>query len=109
MKKKIIKYVITIIILGCIGLFFYSYIGIDKEILQLPKIELIKGNYVIDDELSLFTNVQQKYPLPKGNKWLHEKQGEEYVQDTFTHEQNLVIKYDEEKYALISDCAHNGI
>ena len=31
MKKKIIKYVITIIILGCIGLFFYSYIGIDKE------------------------------------------------------------------------------
>lgn len=86
-----------------------KYIGIDKEILQLPKIELIKGNYVIDDELSLFTNVQQKYPLPKGNKRLHEKQGEEYVQDIFTHEQNLVIKYDEGKYALISGCAHNGI
>lgn len=31
MKKKIIKYVITIIILGCIGLLFYSYIGTDKE------------------------------------------------------------------------------
>ena len=31
MKNKIIKYVITIIIIGCVGLFFYSYIGTDKE------------------------------------------------------------------------------
>ena len=31
MKKKSMKYLIIILILICIGLFFYSYIGIDKE------------------------------------------------------------------------------
>ncbi len=86
-----------------------KYIGIDKNILQLPNVHLISGNQVIDDELSLFINEKLTHPWPKGNKRLHEKKGEEYVQDTFTHEQNLVIKYDEGKYALISGCAHNGI
>ena len=31
MKKNVTKYLITIIILACVGVFFYSYIGIDKE------------------------------------------------------------------------------
>ena len=86
-----------------------KYIGIDKNILRLSNVHLISGNCVIDEELSLFTNVEQKYPWPKGNSRLHEMKDEEYVQDTFAHEQNLVIKYDEGKYALISGCAHNGI
>lgn len=86
-----------------------KYIGIDKEILKLPNLHLISDNTVIDEELSLFTNVKPKHSWPKGNKRLHEKKKEEYVQDTFSHEQYLVIKYEDGKYALISGCAHNGI
>lgn len=86
-----------------------KYIGIDKNILQLPNVHLVSQNTVIDEELSLFTDVKAKYSRPQGNKRLHEKIGEEYVQDNFTHEQYLVIKYEGEKYALISGCAHNGI
>lgn len=86
-----------------------KYIGIDKNIMNLPNIHLISQNTVIDEELFIFTGVKANRLWPKGNKRLHEKRGEEFVQDTFSHEQYLVIRYDDEKYALISGCAHNGI
>ena len=109
----------------------HRYIGIDKEIVTLPKVHLVSGNKVIDDELSLFTNVEPKRSWPKGNNRLHEMKNGEFVQDRFSHEQYLVIRYGNEhgnenrneygnehgneyengnvKYALISGCAHNGI
>lgn len=86
-----------------------TYIGIDKDILKLPNVHLVSGNLVIDEELSLFTNVKPRRFWPKGNRRLHEMKDGTYVQDFFTHEQYCVIKYDEKKYALISGCAHNGI
>lgn len=86
-----------------------KYIGIDKEILKLQNLHLISVNTVIDEELSLFTGVKMMRSLPKGNKRLHELKMGQYIQDTFSHEQYLVIRYDEQKYALISGCAHNGI
>lgn len=86
-----------------------QYIGIDKRILDLPRVHFVSENMVMDEELSLFTNVKPKRVWPRGNRRLHEKIGQEFVQDRFTHEQYLVIKYAGEKYALISGCAHNGI
>ena len=86
-----------------------KYIGIDKGIMELPNLYRISENTVIDEELSLFTGVEPKRLWPKGNRRLHEKKGEEYIQDMFTHEQYLVIKYGVNQYALISGCAHNGI
>lgn len=44
------------------------YIGIDKSILTLPNLHLINGNTVIDEELSVFTNVSPKRNWPKGNQ-----------------------------------------
>ena len=86
-----------------------KYIGIDREILKLHNLHLISDNTVIDEELSLFTNVKPVRSWPKGNRRLHEKKNGEFVQDTFSHEQYLVIRYGDGKYALISGCAHNGI
>lgn len=98
------------------GLEYYSYkdgaekyIGIDKDILQLSNLHFVTGNMAIDDELSVFTHVGQERLWPKGNTRLHEKIDGKFVQDTFSHEQYLVIRFDKEKYALISGCAHNGI
>lgn len=85
-----------------------KYIGIDKNILKLPNLHLINENTTIDDELFIFTGVKPNRLWPKGNKRLHEKKNDIFVQDTFSHEQYLVIRYDD-KYALISGCAHNGI
>lgn len=85
-----------------------KYIGIDKDILKLPNLHFISEDTVIDDELSIFTGVGPERLWPKGNLCLHEKKGGQFVQDTFSHEQYLVIR-SEGSYVLVSGCAHNGI
>lgn len=85
------------------------YIGIDKAVLALPNLHMIKESAAIDEELSVFTNVQPTKNLPKGNKILKELKNNEYVRDTFSHEMYLTIRCSEGKYVLISGCAHNGI
>ena len=49
-----------------------KYIGIDKAILTLQNLHLVKDNTVIDEELSVFTNVHPERNWPKGNRRLHE-------------------------------------
>lgn len=85
-----------------------KYIGIDKRIVQLPQFAPVDGNLKIDEELFLFSGIiGRKYPS-KGNLKLKRKEGEQFVQDTFDHEQCLVIT-EGDKHILLSGCAHNGI
>ncbi len=86
----------------------YRYIGIDKEILKLPQVRLIQGDYVIDDELEVFTISNRTHMLPFTNKRLLIKTGEGFVSDDFVHEHFLVVK-DNDHTVLMSGCAHNGI
>lgn len=85
-----------------------KYIGIDKQIVQLPQFVSVDGNLKIDEELFLFSGVKgNKYPS-KGNLYLKQKENGRFVQDSFEHEQSLVI-IDGDKHVLLSGCAHNGI
>jgi len=104
------------------------YIGIDKKIARLPQVQLLDGDFKIDDELSLFTNITGRRFWPVSNiglaKRIYNVNSEceaahgsdihipepKYVeqQDQFDHEQCLVITQGEEKI-LLSGCAHNGI
>ena len=84
------------------------YIGIDKKILTLPQVKLLQGNCKLDEELSLFTDITGRRYYPQSNLELTKKEGEKEEQDSFAHEQCLVIEEGEEK-VLISGCAHNGI
>ncbi len=86
----------------------YRYIGIDKEIMKLPQAVPVTGNLKIDDELFLFSQLSGSYPVPRTNKRLQELKNGAYVQDTFGHEQCLVI-CEKERHVLFSGCAHNGI
>ena len=86
----------------------YRYIGIDKKILSLPQVELLKGDTKIDDELHVFTVDNRAFPLPSTNKRLRELCGGEYIQDEFHHEQNLLLTSFGKKI-LFCGCAHNGI
>ena len=85
-----------------------KYIGIDKAILELPQVQLLEGNYRIDEELFLFTNITGRKYLAKSNLLLKRKINGEFVQDVFDHEQCLVIT-DNNQHILLSGCAHNGI
>lgn len=97
------------------------YIGIAPEIAELPQVKYAGEEQSIDEELSLFAKVTERYLWPAGNLELKEKisgeiakAGTEYVlqegfvQDEFAHEQYLVISEGNQK-VLISGCAHNGI
>lgn len=85
-----------------------KYIGIDKAILNLPQVQLLDGNYRIDEELFLFTNVTGRKYWAKSNRILKKKVGNVFEQDNFEHEQCLVITEGDE-HVLLSGCAHNGM
>lgn len=89
-----------------------KYIGIDKKILDLPKIRMVEGNLKLDDEVSLFSQIVGRKFFARGNRSLKRKENdgskERYIEDNFDHEQCLVIQ-SEGKTILFSGCAHNGI
>ena len=86
----------------------FRYIGIDKKILSLPQVQLLKGDTKIDDELQIFTVDNSAFPLPSTNKRLRELCNGQYIQDEFHHEQNLLLTAGGKKI-LFCGCAHNGI
>lgn len=90
-----------------LGLFKHS-IGLDSKLQNNNRIVLLDGNFNIDDELYLFSNIKTKNLMPTSNKVLLMKINNEYLQDDFSHEQNLIIK-ENNKYTLLAGCAHNGI
>lgn len=85
-----------------------KYIGMDKKISELPQVKLINGDLVIDDTLSIYTDVTGRRLWPTGNELLKVKIDDQFVQDEFEHEQYLVISEGTDN-VLISGCAHNGI
>lgn len=86
----------------------YRYIGIDPEITQLDQIVYVSGNMKIDETLSVFCEITGKRNLPDTNKRLLKNDSGRYIQDSFAHEQCLVIE-EQGKHFLFSGCAHNGI
>ena len=86
----------------------FRYIGIDENIENLPQVEFLDGDDVIDEELSVFVIDELTVKRPFTNSRLKERIEDSYIQDEFNHEQYLVIKA-EGKSILVSGCAHNGI
>ena len=84
------------------------YIGMNREILELPGLQLLEGNLQIDRELEIFSGISGRRYWPKGNEALSELADGRQIQDSFRHEQCLVIREGKET-VLISGCAHNGI
>lgn len=90
-----------------LGLFKY-YIGLDNKMKNNNRIVLTDDNFIIDDNIHLFSNIKGNELMPCSNKSLLRKERNKYVQDDFNHEQNLILKEDD-KNILIAGCCHNGI
>lgn len=84
------------------------YIGIDKRIMGLSKVHMLDGDYRIDDELQLFSDITGRRFWPQSNLVLSKAQDGKMLQDDFAHEQCLVVSQNG-KNILLSGCAHNGI
>jgi len=85
-----------------------AYIGLDETLISSNRFVFCGNNYVLDDELELFSGVTPKRLVPSGNSNLYMKIGEDFLLDSFAHEQNLIINQGG-KTLLIAGCAHNGI
>ncbi|MDD4839052.1 MAG: MBL fold metallo-hydrolase [Clostridia bacterium] len=84
------------------------YIGLDKEIILNPRFMFTETFMKIDDELELYSGVEEREFFSKSNNALFMKEDDKYVNDKFEHEQNLIIT-ENENTALFAGCAHNGI
>ncbi len=84
------------------------YIGISPQLRKLDQVEWVESNRWIDEELFLFGGVSGRKWWPSGNRELQMKRDGVFMQDTFCHEQYLVVSEGGKK-VLLSGCAHNGI
>ncbi len=87
---------------------FKKDIGLDKELKKNPRIILTEGDMKIDDELYLFSVVENRHKVSKFNKVLYKRVDGMYLEDDFVHEQSLIITEDN-KNVLMGGCAHNDI
>ncbi len=83
-------------------------VGLDEFLKIHPQVVLTDSRTVIDDELMLFSDIDNnKFPT-KANEKLYAKIDGKMQNDDFTHEQNLIIAEGDKKL-LFAGCAHAGI
>lgn len=88
--------------------FFKLYIGLDESLKNNSGIVFTDDIFTIDEGLVLFSNVSGTKFLPSGNKQLLVKSARKYIEDDFSHEQNLIIN-EKGKKILLSGCSHCGV
>jgi len=82
---------------------FKRDIGIPKSLEHHPRMVLLDGDHLINDELILFTTPGIYKYRSTANNMLYSGSGK----DDFSHEQNLIIRSD--STVLIIGCGHAGI
>ncbi len=89
-----------------------EYIGLNPEIFEKYSSRLIytdESIFNITDDIFLVPNVTLKEEITYNNKaMLINDDDKSFKQDTFEHEQAMVIKK-QDKYYLFSGCSHKGI
>lgn len=85
-----------------------KYIGLDRSLEDNPRIILNEGDFKLDDELYIFSEVKNYYKSSDFNKTLYKKIDDIYLEDDFIHEQNLIIR-EKGISVLMGGCAHNDI
>ena len=86
----------------------FDYIGLNENLKENKQIVLTSDRFFITDGIQAFSNIVQRESRPKSNNGLLTEYKGQTVDDTFAHEQNLVIEEDG-KNLLITGGAHNGI
>lgn len=83
-------------------------IGLDPALERNPRVRKMRGARTLDDELTVFSEVQGGILWPSANQTLLKDAPAGNVPDDFVHEQNLIVT-EEGEDVLFTGCAHNGI
>lgn len=84
-------------------------ISINKEVFKKYS---NRFNYIdeftqIMDNVYIITDIEKPYEVPKGNKYLYERDGKKVVRDKFQHELIMVVK-EMDELIIFTGCSHNG-
>lgn len=85
-----------------------EYIGLNKELINEPRLVFTGDSLKIDRELELFSGIEGDRLISESNRVLLTQTGTEYTPDSFGHEQNLVITEGDTEL-LLTGCSHRGI
>ena len=85
-----------------------AYIGLNQDLKNNERLIFVDEYLKIDKELELYSAIETKELLSSANNTLFVKKNENYEQDDFIHEQNLIITSENDS-VLIAGCAHSGI
>lgn len=83
-------------------------IGLEECLKHEDRLYFTGESEIIDEELQLFSNVATIRLNPSSNTGLLMEEDANLVPDTFSHEQNLIVR-EAGKVLLMAGCAHNGI
>ena len=83
-------------------------IGLNKDLKWNDRVVLVNGLYKVDDGILLFSKIRGKEFIPISNKNLFKKRRKAYVEDDFSHEQNLLITENDKSFVFVG-CGHKGI
>lgn len=83
-------------------------VGLDKSLARSDRFVFTDDNHIIDDELTVFSNVKSSEYHSKSNDVLFAKKENKLIKDDFNHEQNLILTSGGKKI-LISGCSHSGV
>ena len=86
------------------------YVGLDhKPFEEVPsRFQFVDQSVEVSPGVFILTELEEKYPRPKGNRWLFVKEGGSRSPDTFEHELTLAIR-EKGELVVITGCSHRGI
>jgi 7,8-dihydropterin-6-yl-methyl-4-(beta-D-ribofuranosyl)aminobenzene 5'-phosphate synthase len=86
------------------------YIGINPDLLSShpDRFRFLEGEQEILPGIYAFPAIQNKYPLPGGNRYLYQVENGRWRKDDFEHELVLAIK-ENGSLVILTGCAHNGV
>ena len=83
-----------------------KYIGLDTDLQDNPRLVKCSSLTRLDNQMTIFADIFGDFCSPQGNRLLFGPS--ETQNDSFTHEQNLIIE-EKDKIILFAGCAHKGI
>lgn len=86
----------------------YVNIGIPFPEHAANRLIFNQDQLIIDEELTLFSKITESKYYPSSNKNLYMDEDNRCALDDFKHEQNLIIK-ENNQHILVAGCAHHGM
>lgn len=83
-------------------------VGIDANLKNSSRIIFIDNNFKIDEELTIFSQVETSKYIALSNRKLYMKKQSVVSKDDFAHEQCLIVTEDG-RSTLFAGCSHKGI